>query len=165
MIVTRRIGYCAIAGVLAGAVGTISCLATSGEPIIARYRAAVCVPCLSHSRIDPKTREWDHTLTLSDGSRVIVRGAEMVGGSIGVRYLDTGQSEVAANAGDYVYPADVRIDTEKDLLYVVASGLAGGIFDVTVLFEYDLRNHRLLSQRHVSNRALPTASTDKSENE
>jgi hypothetical protein len=62
---------------------------------------------------------------------------------------------VAANAGDYVYPSDVRINTPDDLLYVKASGLAGGIRHQTWLFEYDLRGPRLVARQEVVDEALP----------
>jgi hypothetical protein len=85
----------------------------------------------------------------------MVSGAQVPGGRINVRYLTTGRESVAANAGDYVYPSDVRLNAQNDLLYVKASGLAGGLRQETWLFEYDLRGQRLVERRQVVNDTLP----------
>jgi hypothetical protein len=98
-------------------------------------------------------------LSLRDGSQVIVSGLRLPGGWIEVSYPATGQKFVAAKVGDYVYPSDVRIDAQNDLLYVKATGLVGGISQRTYLFEYDLRQHRLLTRRRVKG-ALPEECPD-----
>jgi hypothetical protein len=105
-------------------------------------------------------REWKATLSMRDGSQVIVAGAQVPGGIVGLFYPATGRKFVAANAGDYVYPSDVRVNAQNDFLYVKASGLAGGIWQRTYLFEYDLRQHRLLTRRRVKDSALPDACPD-----
>lgn len=142
---------------LAIACCTVACdRPASKDPIIDRYKVAACIsPSTSQAAVGPHTREWDTELTLNNGSRVIVRGAQMPGGRINVRYIATGREMEAANAGDYVYPSDVRLNAQNDLLYVKASGLAAGIWSETWLFEYDLRGQRLVARRHVLNDALP----------
>jgi hypothetical protein len=135
------------------------CPVTKAE-IIDRYKAATCVPFSAKPSITPHTREWDTPLILRGGLRVIVSGADAVGGRIVVKYGYNDQInnrvEVAANAGDYVYPSDVRLNADNELLYVKASGLAGGIFHETILFEYDLRGRRLVRRQRVANDGLPT---------
>jgi hypothetical protein len=86
----------------------------------------------------------------------MVRGAQSPGGRINVRYLANGRESVAADPGDYVYPSDVRLDARSDLLYVKASGLAGGIRQETWLFEYDLRGQRLMERQQIISDSLPT---------
>jgi hypothetical protein len=78
------------------------------------------------------------------------------GGRISVRFSQDGAELIAANAGDYIYPADVRIDTSADVLYVKASGhrAAGGEAQ-TWLFEYDLRERRLRNRVLVDPDVLP----------
>src|SRR5438477_12768682 len=93
-------------------------------------------------------------MSLRDGSKVIVRGAQVPGGRITVSYPPTGRTLVAADPGDYIYPSDVRIDAKNDLLYVKADGLAGGISEQTWLFEYDLRGQRIMERRQVKNGIL-----------
>jgi hypothetical protein len=86
----------------------------------------------------------------------MVVGYQMPGGRITARYVTTGRELEAANAGDYVYPSDVRFNAQTNLLFVKASGLAGGITNETWLFEYDLRRQRLIERRRVADSGLPT---------
>jgi hypothetical protein len=79
----------------------------------------------------------------------------MVGGRIVVRYQPDGPQVVAADAGDYVYPTDVRINEAKTVLVVKAMGLAGGIRHETWLYEYDLDRRRRLSKVLVDPAVLP----------
>jgi len=137
---------------------TIGCPRTlSHGPIIDGYKTAACIPVSANRKVKgPHTREWETAVTLSDGSKVMVVGYQMPGGRITVRYMTTGRELEAANAGDYVYPSDVRFDAQKNLLFVKASGLAGGINHETRLFEYDLLGQRLIESRRVCDTALPT---------
>jgi|SRR5580704_14750946 hypothetical protein len=129
----------------------------SRGPIIDAYRAAACVPVSANRKVGgPHTREWETALTLTDGSKVMFIGAQMPGGRITVRNLTTGRESEAANAGDYVYPSDVRFNAQRNFLFVKASGLAGGINHETWLFEYDLLGQHLVEQRRVEESALPT---------
>ena len=91
--------------------------------LIDRYRSAECVPVRFAPGIQPRTREWDYTLKIRDGIDVRVDGAQMPGGRINVRYVADGKQQVAANAGDYIYPSDVRFDRAGECLYVKASGV------------------------------------------
>ena len=129
----------------------------AGGPIIDGYKAAVCIPVSPNRKVGgPHTREWEAPVTLSDGSKVMVVGYQMPGGRITARYVTTGRELEAANAGDYVYPSDVRFNEQTNLLFVKASGLAGGINHETWLFEYDLLGQRLVERRRVVDSALPT---------
>ena len=127
----------------------------SKAQLIERYRTATCVPFAAKPDVRPHTREWNTPLALRDGSRVIVSGAEMAGGRIVLKDENSNRVEIAADARDYVYPSDVRVDSENDLLYVKATGLAGGIFHETVLFEYDLRAQHLVREQNVADHDLP----------
>lgn len=128
----------------------------SHGPIIEGYKAATCIPVSANRKVQgPHTREWETTVTLGDGSKVMVIGAQMPGGRITVRNLATGRGSEAANAGDYVYPSDVRFNAQQNLLFVKASGLAAGIIHETWLFEYDLLGQRLVERRRVIDSALP----------
>jgi len=130
-------------------------LPLSQGPIIEGYKAAACIP-VSLRVQGPRTREWQTPVTLSDGSKVVIIGDQSPGGRILARYVTTGRLVEAANAGDYVYPSDVRFGAQNGLLFVKASGLALGITQETWLFEYDLVRHRLVERRRVADSALPT---------
>jgi hypothetical protein len=140
---------------LAIALSEMACFgpASTGR-IITAYREAACIPLSARPQILPRTREWNTVLSLRDGLKVVVRGAQIPGGRITVFYPDRGNEVVAADAGDYVYPSDVRVDAQKEVLYVKAEGLAGGISQETWLFEYDIRQQRLLDRLRVVNSVL-----------
>ena len=125
-------------------------------PLIDRYDRAICIPVRFGPGIQPPTRAWDHMLKLRDGSSAHVVGAQLPGGRINVKYTSDGQEQTAANAGDYIYPADVRFDQAADLLYVKAKGgpaAFGG--PQTWIFEYDLQQRRQTGRVLVDPRVLP----------
>jgi len=132
----------------------------SDAPIIRRYGAAVCIPFSANPKVTPHTREWSNTLTLRNGTEVLVRGAQIPGGRVVASYPAEHRDVVAADPGDYVYPSDVRLDAQNDLLYVKASGLAGGLTEQTWLFEYDLRGQHIIERRQVKNGVLPMECPD-----
>ena len=127
----------------------------SDAPMIRHYMAAACIPVSVNRTMGPDTRQWDTTLTLRNGSTVVVSGMQMPGGRIDVQDVATGRTSIAADAGDYVYPSDVRVDHQNDHLYVKASGLAGGIQHQTWLFDYDLGAPRAVARLQVLDDALP----------
>ena len=138
------------AAILSLALMVIGCRpAVSHSELIVEYENASCTPVMQDSS-PTHTRTWQNPLTLTDGSKVMVIGTQSPGGRIDLNYLDDGKSMVAADAGDYVYPADVRTDLQRNLLYVMASGLAGGFQQETWLFQYDLRRRRLLQKQKVN---------------
>jgi hypothetical protein len=117
--------------------------------IIKGYEEAACIPLAAERRIKPRTREWRTAVSLHDGSEVVIKGAEMAGGRIAVAYPATHREVLAVDPDDYIYPSDVRLDARHDHLYVKAQGLAGGIFEETWLFEYDLDRQRLVSRQRI----------------
>jgi hypothetical protein len=128
---------------------------SSNALIITKYGAAACIPFSAHPRVSPHTREWDGELTLRNGAKVIVKGFDTVSGRITVSYPATGRDVVAADPNDYIYPSDVRLDAQNDLLYVKAHGLAVLSGEQTWLFEFDLRGQRILERRQIRNGILP----------
>jgi hypothetical protein len=115
--------------------------------LIAEYSRAVCIPVRFGPGISPPTRAWDYVLKTAGGIEVQISGAEMPGGRISVKYASDGRTEVAADAGDYIYPADVRFDPAANNLYIKASGVPAAFGrPQTWLFEYDV-NHRRQSER------------------
>jgi hypothetical protein len=131
----------------------------STESLLTKYKAATCI---NPRKVDRATRIWNAEITMMNGSKVAIEAASMVGGLVTVTYLASGERLVAANAGDYVYPYDIRINNQHDRLYIVASGLAGGIWQRTVLFEYDLKVRRQTARHGVKDKDLPTACSEES---
>ena len=66
-----------------------------------------------------------------------------------------GGTFVAANAGDYIYPSDIRFESADDHLFVRADGAAAGVWLQTWLFEYDISAQRLLGKVQVDPMKLP----------
>jgi hypothetical protein len=126
----------------------------SGQ-IIESYKSARCVQPTIAQGVSPPTRGWNADWSLPSGTRISVRGKQMAGGRVTVQYLSDGAEVVAADAGDYVYPADVRINESGTILVVKAEGLAAGIWPETWLFEYSLDARRLLSKHRVAPEVLP----------
>lgn len=91
--------------------------------LIDEYSRAECVPVKLAAGISPPSRGWDYTLKTHAGVPVRVFGSDIVGGEIEVEYLPDGKKAVAANAGDYIYPADVRFERTNDRLYVTVVSL------------------------------------------
>jgi len=124
-------------------------------PVIDHYARAECIPVTSIPGMAGFGR-WDYRLTLQDGGMVQIRGVQAPGGRIDIQFLNDGATLVAADAGDYVYPDDVRVDSASGLLYVRANGRrAVGGKPETWLFEYDLRQRRSLGRSRVALAVLP----------
>jgi hypothetical protein len=124
----------------------------TNSPIITKYGAAACVPFSAIQHLYPThVREWDTALTLRDGAQLVVKGFDSVSSNVTVSYAATGQVVVAADPNDYIYPSDVRLDAQNELLYVKAHGSAvlGG--EQTWLFEFDLRRQRITERTRVRN--------------
>lgn len=106
--------------------------------------------------IQPPTRAWDYMLKMRGGIDVHVSGAQMPGGRIDVRYTPDGKEDVAADAGDYIYPSDVRLDRAGERLYIKAHGAPAAFGGPqTWLFEYDLRQRRRTGRVLVDPSVLP----------
>ena len=125
-------------------------------PIVSGYKNAVCIPVHFDPEIKPPTRAWDFTTTTSKGLTVRIQSATMPGGQITVKYLPEGTALVAANAGDYIYPADVRQNPGSDTLFIKASGITAAFSQPqTWLFEYDLNSRKQIAHNRVDPSVLP----------
>jgi len=123
-------------------------------PLIDAYARAECAAPLVRGKLTRTAREWGSTLSVLSGRKVTVVGAQLAGSVIQVRYGASGKTGIAATVGDYVSPADVRIDRRLERLYVRADGRAGGLVRETVLFEYDIGQRLLLGRLSVDPEVL-----------
>jgi hypothetical protein len=121
--------------------------------LIDAYTAAACVEPTSADGVPP-TRNWDSALTVAGGPKARVQGGQYPGGGIAIRYEHSGWIK-AVQPGDYIYPADVRLNDRHDRLYVKASGFAAGIWNQTWLYEYDLVKRTAVRKHRVHPDALP----------
>lgn len=124
--------------------------------VIDSYSRAECVPVRFGPGILPPTRAWNDTVLTRRGVAVHVSGAEMPGGKISVQYLPDGKYDLAADAGDYIYPADVRMNRSTDVLYIKASGIPAAFGGPeTWIFAYDLEQKRQIQRVRVEPTILP----------
>ena len=80
----------------------------------------------------------------------------MPGGQIDLKYIPDGQEIVAADPGDYIYPADVRVDHARERLFIKASGAPAALGGPqTWLFEYDVARRRQTARVRVDPTVLP----------
>jgi hypothetical protein len=135
------------------------CVHLTGQgDLLDRYARAQCIPVKSLTTTGPATRVWNYDFRDGDGRTVRVSGTQMPGGRVDVRFSVDGSEVIAADAGDYIYPADVRLSAESDRLYVKAEGMpATSSTAETWLFDYDLRRRKLASRARVDPRSLPRA--------
>ncbi len=92
-----------------------------------------------------------------EANRIQVYGRAVPGGRVDVKFLSDGKDEVVADAGDYIYPADVRFDHATGHLYVKAAGVTAAFSNPqTWLFEYDLLQRRSVLRVRVDPNVLPS---------
>jgi hypothetical protein len=121
------------------------------------YRAADCVPVMSALNVQPPARAWNYTLKSRTGLDIHVSGVQTVGGRIVLKYLADGTQSVAADAGDYIYPSDVRVDHAQEKLYIKAAGTPAAFGGPqTWLFQYDLRQRHETARAEVDPWVLPS---------
>jgi hypothetical protein len=123
--------------------------------LIDRYAAAPCLRLSSQSTTQPPVREWNATVRTERQREFRILGRQSVGGSVTARDQRTGEEHIVARAGDYVYPADVRVSSDFSRIFVKADGLAGGMWRETWLYEYDLVQLRQVSKVRVDPAVLP----------
>ena len=119
------------------------------------YSGAACIPPKLGTGAEPE-RQWDSTLRLADGRSVVVSAFQAPSGAVRVHYTDSGSDIVAADAGEYVYPSDIRWDPAKGSLYVKAHGVpVPWDKGETDLFEFDLPSKRHGQHEVVDPTVLP----------
>ena len=129
--------------------------ATRGR-LIELYSRLECVPVRFGPGISPPTRAWNHVIHLEGALTAHIHGEQMPGGRIEVTFEPGGDQRVAANAGDYIWPADVRLDLSNRRLYVRGSGHPAVSTSLqTWLIEYDLRERREIERLLVDPKTLP----------
>ena len=122
--------------------------------IIDQYSRAECIPVTNGS--GSLARTWNYTLQTYNANRIQVYGRAVPGGRVDVKFLSDEKDEVVADAGDYIFPADVRFDHATGYLYVKAAGVTAAFSNPqTWLFEYDLLQRRSVLRVRVDPNVLP----------
>jgi hypothetical protein len=125
------------------------------HPVVKSYLAAeVLTPTWSHS-IRPSEPAWSHILDVGSGVTATVTAACCVGGRFRAQYSDEKEPRIIGIPGDYLYPRELRLDRIALRVYGMASGLAGGIYLKTVIFEFDLARRKAVAEVDVDLKILP----------
>ena len=81
-------------------------------------------------------RSWKIDVKLADGTGITITATAWIGSDIWLKYSDEAEPRVAYTYGDYIYPADIRID--NNIMYAKVDGLAAGIWQHTRIIISDL---------------------------
>jgi hypothetical protein len=136
--------------------GCSSCVVTSpSHPVVKSYLEAEIIapawnPCIYESQ-----PMWNHAVPVGPGLSVTLTARCCIGGRFEALYSDEAEPRTVGRPGDYVYPLELRVDPRRMRAFGRASGLAGGIFQKTVIFEYDLQQRRAVSEIEVDPVLLP----------
>jgi hypothetical protein len=125
---------------------------TEATVALAQYGRASCVS----PKQDGGRRYWNSTLSLPGGASVKVTAEDQTGGLAYVEFSD-GTTRHITTLRDYVYPHDLRIARESMTLWILNSGLGGGIFREAHLYEYNLVSRVLVRDLDVDPDDLPDA--------
>jgi hypothetical protein len=138
---------------LAGAAG--SCTVKTGDhPLVRAYLSAEPVTPVWNPDISPPEPMWTQKIELPGGS-VTVSARCCVGQGFVARFSDEPAPRKVFTPGDYVYPSELRVALRDRVVYGRASGLAGGITNVTKIFAYDLDRRRLVDSAEIDPGLLP----------
>ena len=125
------------------------------HPLVKSFIAAQSLTPNWNKNIYPSVHNWDQTIELGNGLTFQILAYESVGGRFEGKYSDERAIRTIAVPGDYIYPCDIRVDLAKKHLFCKASGLAGGIYHETVIFEYDLLGRKVVDKIRVDPKLLP----------
>ena len=136
--------------------GCGGCTVTNpGHPAVKNYVEAEIVPPNWNPCINESKPMWSHAVQVRPGLSVTLMAKCCIRGRFEALYSDETAPREVGHPGDYVYPRELRVDPRSMRAFAMASGLAGGIFQKTVIFEYDLVKRRAVSEIEVDPRLLP----------
>ena len=136
--------------VTTGAVAAFIARPSEADRALQKYAAAGCVR--PHS--EQGTRTWNNEIELHTGLKINVSAKAFVGGLVFVRYPDSSVRHVTT-LRDYVYPHDIRLTDDTKTLWILNSGLGGGIWPEAHLYEYDISSRILVRDLDVDPDHLP----------
>lgn len=135
--------------------GAGSCAVKSPDhPLVHAYLAADLVVPTWNPEIHPAEPMSSRTIALK-GASVTVTARCCVGQVFVAQYSDEASPRTIFAPGDYVYPRELRVASREHVVFGRASGLAGGMTEVTKIFAYDLDRRRLLDSLEVAPALLP----------
>jgi len=125
------------------------------HPTVKAFNASKSLIPVWSKNVQPPVHEWNEVLNVGEKLTLRVSALQTVGGKFYGQYSDEQESRLIGNPGDYVYPCALRFDAANSRVFGVASGLAAGIQQATILFEFDTRSRQLIHTYHVDPKLLP----------
>ncbi len=118
--------------------------------VLTAYRAAAP---LEHQRHGTPHAPgyWDSNLNRPDGVTVSVKALDVLS-NVAVKYSDEGQKREVYHYQDYIFPIDIRVS--GNVMYVLVSGLAGGMTNETRLIVFDLATRKTLHDLRIDHNDL-----------
>ena len=130
-------------------------VSTKENKVVKAFLAARSIEPNWNPSIYPPVHNWDQSLNLHNGLSFSIKAYQCVGGKFEGRYSDEPDFKIIATPGDYIYPCDIRIDNDSKYLFCKASGWAAGIFQETIIFQFDLQKRKIFQRVIVDPRILP----------
>jgi hypothetical protein len=130
-------------------------ITSSDHPTIREFvEARSLVPTWSKD-VFPAAKQWNEVLKLGRNLTLRVTALDTVGARFIGQYSDEQEPRLIGNPGDYVHPVDIRVNSALTKVFCKASGLAGGVQQVTIVFEFDIHSRNLIHSYHVDPKFLP----------
>lgn len=138
---------------LGGAAGSCK-VKDPDHPLVRAYLSAEPVTPVWNPDISPPEPMWTQKIELP-GASVTVSAQCCVGQGFVARFSGESSPRKVFTPGDYVYPTELRVAPREHVVYGRASGLAGGMRNVTKIFAYDLDRRRLVESVEIDPGLLP----------
>jgi hypothetical protein len=137
------------------AMGQRSIVSSPDDPIIKAFINAHSLVPTWNARIYPPVVSWDQKVDLGCGLTFVVLADEFVEGRFEAKLPNESTTRTMVIPGDYVYPCAIRINHDSKRMYFKASGLVGGLYPETRIYEYDPLKWQLVSMIVVDQKILP----------
>ena len=131
-------------------------ITSQDHPTIREFVAARSVVPIWSKEVFPAAKQWNEVLNLGNNLTLRITALDTVGARFIGQYSDEKEHRLIGNPGDYVHPVDIRVNPALTRIFCKASGLAGGIQQVTILFEFDIHSRNLIHAYHVDPKFLPS---------
>jgi hypothetical protein len=109
-----------------------------------RHASAVVLPYTGKAM----SAVWDHRVSLPDGDSAHIRAKGGMGGTVEVLYGE--ERYVVYRSQDYIYPDELRLSSDRRILFATVRGWGAGVIRTCKIYEFDLFSRRLVAKHRVS---------------
>lgn len=116
------------------------------DRVLPAFKAAQVIEPIPQQNPGPTvTNRWNQVVQPAGGAPITIEALSFFGNAT-VRYADESTPRVVAPSEDYIWPQELRLGPGSRVLYVRTSGLGGGVFPTTKLYEFDLVKRTLITK-------------------